>query len=146
MLQKQEEKHFLNLSGEYGVCSELSKRGINSSITYGNHKAADILVVNPNTRKTLSIEVKTTKSNRIVTGFFQKYPTPETNYPDFWVIVYINKENFSSYYILSHNEMAQVQMERNSMSTWGPVKGVDNVLLDSIRIFENDWIKISSSL
>ena len=142
MAQNQEEKHFLNLSGEYSVCAELSKREITSSITYGNHKAADILVINPATRKALILEVKTTKRQRIVTGFFQKYATPEIQSPDFWVIVHINKENISSFYILSHKEMAQIQMERNGMSTWVSVIGVDNILLESIKQFENDWDKI----
>ena len=79
MKQQQEEKQFLNLAGEYGVCSELAKRHITASITYGNHKAADILIVNSESRKALVVEVKTTRSNRIVTGFFQKYHSPDLN-------------------------------------------------------------------
>ena len=44
MKQSTEEKHFLNLAGEYGVCSELAKRGIHSSLTYGKQKAANIII------------------------------------------------------------------------------------------------------
>ena len=44
MKQTVEEKHFLNLSGEYLVCAELLKRNISASITYGNQKAADIII------------------------------------------------------------------------------------------------------
>jgi len=146
MKQKQEEKHFLNLSGEYGVCAELAKRQINSSLTYGNHKAADVMVINPETRKALVIEVKTTKSNRIVTGFFQKYKTPVTPHPDFWVVVHIDKDNYSNYYVLTHDEMSKIQMARNGMTEWNHVNGVDNILLEHIKTYKNDWEKIKSFL
>jgi hypothetical protein len=146
MKQKQEEKHFLNLSGEYGVCAELAKRHINASLTYGNHKAADVILINPKTRRALVVEVKTTKSKRIVTGFFQKYNTPETPHPDFWIIVHIDIENISNYYVLTHGDIANVQMKRNGMSTWESVKGVDNILLENIKEYYNNWNIIKSRL
>lgn len=146
MKQKQEEKHFLNLSGEYGVCAELSKQQITASLTYGNHKAADILVIDPETRKALVLEVKTTRSNRIVTGFFQKYKTEETPHPDFWIIVHINDLNISNYYILSHKEIANIQMKRNNMTEWKHVIGVDNIYLESIIEFKDKWNKIKDNL
>jgi hypothetical protein len=146
MKQGQEEKHFLNLSGEYGVCAELAKQQINSSLTYGNQKAADILVINPATRKALVIEVKTTKNTRIVTGLFQKYKTPETPHPDFWVIVFIDKMNISNYYVLSHKEIAEIQMKRNGMTEWKHINGVDNILLENIKEFQNNWDKIKNFL
>lgn len=71
---KQSEKYLVNLAGEYGVCAELSKRGIPCSLTYGNAKAADVIVFGMQERKTCYVvEVKTSKSTRFVTGFFQKY-------------------------------------------------------------------------
>ena len=143
MKQSQEEKHFLNLSGEFGVCAELAKRQIYASITYGNHKSADVIVINPQTNKALVIEVKTTKSNRIVTGFFQKYKMPETLHPDFWIIVHIDENYTSNYFILSHAEIASIQMSRNQMKEWMHIeKGVDNILLNSLTTYKNDWDKI----
>ena len=59
MKMKVEEKHFLNMAGEYGVCAELNKRNIFSSIPYGNHKAADIIIFKDD--KIFPIEVKTKK-------------------------------------------------------------------------------------
>jgi hypothetical protein len=147
MSQKHEEKHFLNLAGEYGVCTELAKLQINSSLTYGNHKAADVMVINPKTRKCLVIEVKTTKSNRILTGFFQNYESAQTPHPDFWVVVHIDKDNFSNYYILTHDEMSKIQMARNGMTEWKHVKnGVDNISINSIEMHKNKWDKIVSFL
>lgn len=39
------EKYLLHLAGEYRVCSELNKRGVFATITYGNRKAVDVYVI-----------------------------------------------------------------------------------------------------
>ncbi len=146
---KQSEKNSLNLAGEYGVCAELSKRGIPCSLTYGNAKAADVIVFGMQERKTCYVvEVKTSKSTRFVTGFFQKYGDKNKQpHPDFWVIVYIDSELVSHYHILTHEEMGQVQMERNKMTEWEPApKGCDNVLLQHIQQFEGKWYSIKDCL
>lgn len=36
------DRYYLNLAGEYRVASELFKRGLFATITYGNKKGADI--------------------------------------------------------------------------------------------------------
>lgn len=146
MKQSQEEKHFLNLAGEYGVCAELAKRQIHSSLTYGNHKAADVIAINTDTKKVGVIEVKTTRSNRVVTGFFQKYITPKTQHPDFWVIVRIDEDNLSHFYILTHDEMSKIQMTSNKMTKWEAVNGVDNIHIDLIKEYKDGWGKINSFL
>lgn len=149
---RQREKQFLGLAGEYGVCAELSKRGIPCSLTFGNAKAADVLVFGKQGQKSCYIiEVKTSKSTRFVTNFFQKYGDKNKQpHPDFWVIVHIDEkdENLtSSYHILTHEEMGQVQMERNKMTKWEPApKGCDNVLLQHIKQFEGKWDTIKDCL
>ena len=139
--QKSEEKHFLNLAGEYGVCSELAKRKITASITYGNHKAADIIVMKTEgkEKKALTIEVKTTPTNRIVTGFFQKYKTPDISGPDIWVIVHIGGNSQSTYYVMTHKEVSEAQMKRNNMQSWHEVNGVDNLLIKDIEFYKDRW-------
>ena len=66
------DKYTLGMAGEYAVCSELLRRGINASITMGNAKATDVVVfcktVNGNSYK--KIEVKTTQTTKFVTNFF----------------------------------------------------------------------------
>jgi hypothetical protein len=42
--------------------------------------------------------------------------------------------------------MAKIQMGRNGMTEWNYVNGVDNILLDHIKTYENDWKKIKSFL
>lgn len=139
MKQKQLEKHFLNLSGEYGVCSELAKRGITANLTLGNFKAVDIIFADLTNKKMWTIEVKTTASDRVVTGFFQKYHSKEVYGPDFWIIVKVEKNLMSRYFILTHSEMGDIQVQRNGMVSWGKVNGVDNVLLKHIEPYEDKW-------
>lgn len=136
-------RYNIGMAGEFGVCSELYKRGYDASITLGNKKAVDIYVAIANDRY-ISIEVKTSRNTKIVTGFFQKYANPnQIPHPDYWVLVYIDKNNMSHYYVLSHQEMAAEQMRRNGMSQWAHVqKGVDNVLVKDLSNYENAWNKI----
>ena len=137
-----EEKHFLNLAGEYAVCSELAKRSIQANLTLGNKKAVDIIVL-LNENKAKTIEVKTTNKNRIVTGFFQKYKTPETPHPDIWIMVIIDKLLSTRFFILTHEEVAMTQMKVNKLDNWAENKGgVDNIPIKDLLEFENKWEKI----
>jgi hypothetical protein len=136
-----EEKYFLNVAGEYPVCSELAKRNITANLTLGNKKAIDIIVINQE-NKAVTIEVKTSNKNKIVTGFFQKYTSPEMPHPDFWIFVLIDKLLNSRFFILTHVELAELQMKINKMNKWEHLKGVDNLPLKSFEDFENKWDKI----
>ena len=134
------------MAGEYGVCSELSKRNFDVHLTMGNTKAVDVYV-NTGTSCLKRIEVKTSRSQRIVTGFFQKYYLTATgDKPDYWVLVYIDYNNQSRYFVLTHQEMGDMQMLRNKLTSWpaSKVKGVDNVLLRSLIAggYEDRWEKI----
>lgn len=133
------EKLRLSVAGEYGVCSELSKRGFDVSLTFGNAKAVDIFVhLDDGSFK--RIEVKTTRSNKFVTGFFQKYYDRTRNdHPDFWVLVYIDADNESHYYILTHEEMGNIQMIPNKMTEWKRIDGCDNVKRSLVECYENRW-------
>ena len=70
------DKCLFNLAGEYRVSSELLKRGIFATITYGNRKGADLLAVNQETRKVAVVEVKASNGKKFVTGFYQKHRCP----------------------------------------------------------------------
>ena len=146
MKKTQSQKHFLGLAGEYAVCAELAKNEINATLTIGNHKAVDVIATNPTNNKACFIQVKSSDSTRIVTSFFQKYKTEQTPHPDFWVIVHFDKSKITHFYVLTHQEMAEVQMKRNGMTEWREINGVDNVLLDSLRCFENRFEKIINNI
>lgn len=135
------DKTRLGLAGEFAVASELLKRGKDVNLTLGNAKAVDLFVYDSN-GGIKTVEVKTSRNKRFVTNFFQKYPTSGTPHPDIWVIVYIDAVDVSNFYVLSHQEMADVQMQRNGMTSWQQVNGVDNVRLNDIAIFKDLWGKI----
>jgi hypothetical protein len=138
--ERQRKKHFLNLAGEFSVCSELLKREIQAHLTFGNQKAADVIMIDKN-KKSWVVEVKTSNTSRFVTGFFQKYYSPEKEpHPDFWVLVHIDSESKNAdFYVFTHEEMAQEQMKRNGKDVWEKVIGVDNVDINDLEQYKNKW-------
>jgi hypothetical protein len=146
------DKHFLNLAGEYRVCSELLKRGLFATITYGNQKGADIYAIGSN-RKAAVIEVKASHSTRFVTSFYQKYKNELAPHPTFWVLYSLRERAgaFSEhFFVLSHEEMAIVQARRvpatASLQYAERVaalsRGVDNLLVEQVTEHEDAWVKI----
>lgn len=127
------------ICGEYAACSELLKRGYIARITEGNAKGVDIIIFKED--KTFrKIEVKTTTEKKCITGFFQKYYDKNNpNHPDYWILVHIDENLINHYYILTHNEMALVQMKKNKMTTWQKIVGVDGVLISEVKDYENRW-------
>jgi hypothetical protein len=157
------DKYHLSLAGEYRVASEFLKRGLNATVTFGNAKSADVVAYGPN-RKAVVIEVKTSQQKNFVTGFYNKYATPEDEHPDFWVLVQTNADathGFTErFFILSHSELSIIQAERNraylirrgdvkedEQLSWEDhyrfsQKGVDNVLLADVEEYEDRWDRI----
>lgn len=109
------DKYHLNLAAEYRVCSELLKRGIFATVTYGNMKGCNVVAVGPN-RRAAVIEVKASQSDRFVTCLYQKYKTLEQPHPEFWVLCSIlsRKEGFAErFFVLTHEELIVAQAEVN---------------------------------
>lgn len=50
------------LAGELFVAAELLKRGLQTSVTFGNAKAVDLLAYDDRTDKSFSVQVKTVRS------------------------------------------------------------------------------------
>ena len=135
-------KYHLGMAGEYAVCSELCKREFDVSITLGNAKAVDIMVFFPD-NSCRRIEVKTSQTTKFVTKFFQKYYDKTlNNHPDYWVLVHIDEDGQSHFYVLTHEELGEIQMKRNGMTEWEKHDGCDNVLLRDIKHCEDRWDKI----
>ena len=146
------DKYHLNLGSEYRVASELLFRGLFATVTYGNKKGADLYVIG-NNRQAAVVEVKASQKNRFVTGLFQKYRRPDEPHPDFWVLHHVGLKagDWSHrFFVLSHAEIVPVQMATNAPGldlsyeevALRSAKGVDNVSLKSVEVFENAWGKI----
>lgn len=146
------DKYDLNLGSEYRVASELLFRGLFATVTYGNKKGADLYVIGSN-RRAAVVEVKASQKNRFVTGLFQKYKQLSDPHPDFWVLHHVgvnSGELIHRFFVLSHAELVSVQLKTNARgltlsyeeAARQSAKGVDNVSLKSVEVFENAWAKI----
>jgi len=162
------EKYFLSLAGEYRVASELLKRNLNATVTFGHAKSADVIAYSSN-RKAVVIEVKTSQEKNIPTLFYNKYATPQQEHPDFWVLVQIivdESHNFKDrFFILSHLELSKVQAKCNrayrlrrgdihkgQRVSWQmhhllttEARGFDKVPVVDIEKYENQWDKIMNA-
>ena len=131
-----QEKTNIGLAGEMRVCAEFLKQGYNASITYGNAKATDIILLGAG-GKYLRIEVKTSFNGRnFVTGYFQKYSQTKATNPDFWVFYLPDKDRSSHgdrFFVLSHADVGRIQLTINKGVKPKSGEGVDNI---SIRILE----------
>ena len=104
----------LGLIGETAVTLELLKKGIdvvNINSYYRNYKNADLECMNPETGKSVMIQVKTGTTHNIMTGFISELDGTikdlDSSIIGPWVFVYIPDENYSDmkFYILSKDEV-----------------------------------------
>ena len=150
------EPYLLNLAGEYRVCSELCKRGVLATVTYGNRKGVDVYAISDRQERALKIEVKTSQRGRFVTGITQKGLAEGPTAPDFWVLFDLRggpdgtfKERF---FVLTHSEICRIQAACNKKHgdryeakhgrEYDFSRGVDNVTVIDVQQHENQWSKI----
>ncbi len=150
------EPYLLNLAGEYRVCSELNKRGVFATITYGNRKGVDIYAISDAKNRALKIEVKTSQHGRFVTGIAQKGLETSPHAPDFWVLCDIkagdNGAFAERFFILDHAAICRIQKARNQKyadkytvrhgKAPDPKGGVDNVVIADVERYEDQWANI----
>lgn len=58
-MSKKADTQLTGMAGEFLVVGKLFKRGYQASITFGNAKAIDVFVFNPENNKTYNVQVKT---------------------------------------------------------------------------------------
>ena len=54
------------LAGELFVAAELLKRGLQTSVTFGNAKAIDLFAFNPDTGRTFTVQVKALRKKKLL--------------------------------------------------------------------------------
>jgi hypothetical protein len=150
----------LALAGEYRVCSELCKRGVFATVTYGNRKSADLYAIDDTGRRALRIEVKTSQRRQFVTSISQKGLYDDPAAPAFWVLCQMvlgdDGAFTEKFFVLSHEEICKVQATCNRtyvdsfLARRGREpdmsKGVDNVTLKDVEEFEDKWFKIVEAM
>lgn len=150
------EPYLLNLAGEYRICSELNKRNVFATVTYGTRKSADVYAISDRRRRALKIEVKTSQRSRFVTSITQRRLRKDPIAPDFWVLVQIQPKGANEFrdrfFILTHQEICNIQTNRNrayarrnrATHRRAPnfARGVDNITVADVERHENKWSKI----
>jgi len=131
-----EEKYRIGLAGEYQVASMLLRLGYNTSITLGNMKATDIVVLGESNRY-LKVEVKTSRDpKKFLTGFFQKYSEPSKLHPDVWVL-HLPREYSDVcsdvFYVLKHEDVRRLQLEVNNGHQPKKGKGCDQITVQLLE-------------
>lgn len=130
------EKINLSAIGKYGALSELLKRNLYAS--FESKRDNNIIVKHADDSKSLAV-VRTTRSERFVTHFFDKRYHDQSNPVSYWIFCRVDENNISHYYILTHAEMDEIQTRMNNNVHQIPSGGVDCVNLQFIEDHENRW-------
>ena len=152
-MSSQKEKYHMGMAGEYYVAAQLQRLQLFASITYGNAKKADVIVLEKDSDKAIAIEVKTSQRGRWVVG--SKVPKPSDK---LWIFVHIPKEMDASpeFYIMTQKEIHDTlkPIEDNYLSIYrkkhgeeyGNRKGVTSMTQKIAKDFENKWETIRDLL
>ena len=155
------------------MCSELNKRGVFATVTYGTRKGVDVYAISERKTRALKIEVKTSQKGNFVTslsqkcgdddpnteGFWERRAADEAS-PDFWVLFQIKISDGASFgerfFVLTHEEICSAQAARNHayglkyQARHGRMpdlsSGVDNVVVADVEQHEDAWHKIIRAL
>jgi hypothetical protein len=150
-----EEKAFLNLAGEFAVASELNRRQILASVTYGASKCADVFALSSDLSRVVRIEVKATTDEKRRWLIGPKGMKPTHGPTDvIWVLVRFPVEPSSAphFFVLSQQEVHDAWEEeykdfiarRGGRPFTG--RGVPGVRLKDVQQFEGAWQKIVGRL
>lgn len=166
------EKIFLNLAGEFAVASELNRRKILASITYGASKSADIFAMNEKMDRFIRIEVKATDKKQWPVGHrilrkeavsenifwvFAKFPEPFDR-ADMKTAPSDRKRGVGAvrFYVLSSQEVHKIASEKTGEYTqrylikhkkpFPEGRGVPNVREKDIACYEAAWHKVRDRL
>ena len=164
----QNDKIFLNLAGEFAVASELNRRRVLASVTYGASKSADIFATNRDMTRIVRIEVKATDKGKWPIGAKGTKLTPQSA-DVLWVLVLLPDPLSGSatddaqrgahaprFFVLTAQELFAAykegadrflaSYEARCGKPFDESRGVPNVRLKQVENFEGQWEKIVSRL
>ncbi|MCL8009563.1 hypothetical protein M8845_19240 [Gelidibacter japonicus] len=149
MSKKNLNKHLIGLTGEYFVAGMMSLKGWVASLTLKNYPSVDIFGLNPETDKTVNIQVKSTKDKKdyqIGLKRSQRNLIHEKITCPF-VFVHIDKLNNIRYFILTKKELTDLvelkDDEYYNRPRKAPLKDYPiSVHVVDLKEFEDNWESI----
>ncbi len=150
MKKRNLDKHLIGLTGEYFVAGMMSLKGWVASLTLKNYPSVDIFGLNPQTEKTVNIQVKTIRGGK-------NYPIGLTHAtidkakdkitcP--YVFVHIDKHDVVRYFIVSRKKLIDIiktsDKDYLSKSRKKPVQQTNpvGIPINYLLPFENEWNNI----
>lgn len=120
------------LAGELFVAAELLKRGLQTSVTFGNAKAIDLLAFNAETSRTFSVQVKAIRKPNVFPIAHSRVSAAHV-----YVFVVLNKPSEPvRYYIVPGAVLAN---EPDRFSKWFKDPKFPGIGIKSLKEFEDCW-------
>jgi len=120
------------LAGELFVAAELLKRGLQTSVTFGNAKAIDLLAYNPETGKSFTVQVKAVRKRN---AFPISHDRVAANH--IYVFVILNKPGVAVQYFIVPGGILVTQPDR--FSKWFTDPKFPGIPPAALEPFENSW-------
>jgi hypothetical protein len=122
------------LSGELFVAAELLKRGLQTSVTFGNAKAIDLFAYNLVTKTSYNVQVKALRAKNF---FLLSHTKIEPSH--IYVFVLLNKPGQQVQYYIVPGETLHAEPERFSKYFMDPkMPGIHPKILAELG-YENAW-------
>lgn len=122
------------LAGELFVAAELIKRGLQTSVTFGNAKAIDLLAYNPETKRTFVVQVKSLRSKNF---FLVSRDKVEPGH--MYVFVLLNRpDEHVQYFVVSGADLCADPARFSKWFTAEKMPGIHSNVLAELG-YENAW-------
>lgn len=120
------------LAGELFVAAELLKRGLQTSVTFGNAKAIDLLAYNPETEKSFTVQVKSVRKRNAFPITHERVKANHT-----YVFVILNKPGVAvQYFVVPGSALAN---EPERFTKWFTDPKFPGIPPAALEPFENAW-------
>ena len=106
-VKKRADGQVTGLAGELFVAAELLRRDIQTSLTFGNAKAIDLLAYNPETRRHFTVQVKAVRRRNVFPISHAKVEAEHV-----YVFVVLNPPGQSPEYYIVHGSTLKNEPER----------------------------------
>ncbi|MCL1931511.1 MAG: hypothetical protein FWF55_06815 [Treponema sp.] len=127
------------MAGEFLAMGKLSKKRLQVTFTVGNAKSIDIFAHNPNTEKTYTVQVKTSRKK----NNFRDVKIKDIKNVDVFIFIILNDDDFDKnedYFIVKSSEI-QKDMQKFFGTTFNnknpPEKGTVNYR--ALEEYKNKW-------